>query len=110
MEWQELHANHLATLRAQAEDGLLPAIRILDTEPKLGPDTEFWFNAFKTLETERAVGFGDGPIPFTAILAFARYYGLSEFETDFLITFIRSLDVWVREQQAKNQARKSKTK
>lgn len=47
---------------------------------------EFYLSAFSELNTCRRAGFGLGPIPWTAIIAFAEQY---ELEYDLKSTFLR---------------------
>lgn len=62
--------------------------------PTLPEELEFYYEAFHELSTERQIGMGVGPIPFLAILAYARHYDLDYEETEVLIFFIRQLDAF----------------
>ena len=53
---------------------------------------EFAFNAFCELTGERQMGMGLGPIPLTAIWAYADRHGLAEDETEELVYLIREAD------------------
>ncbi len=57
--------------------------------PDIGP-FEFYIDAFRELSTTRPSSFGVGPIPFTAIVEYARIYEVEDFD-DF-IYFIRLMD------------------
>jgi uncharacterized small protein (DUF1192 family) len=57
--------------------------------PDIGP-FEFYIDAFRELSTTRPSAFGIGPIPFTAIVEYARIYEVEDFD-DF-IYFIRLMD------------------
>lgn len=83
----------------------------MEAAPQIGPGDDFWYLAFSILGSERPPAFsGVAQIPFSAILKFAEYYDLSEFETDFLIEFIRGVDEWHIARILKKQASQSKTK
>lgn len=51
---------------------------------------EFYIEAFRELSTTRSSAFGIGPIPFTAIVEYAKIYEVDDFD-DFMY-FIRSMD------------------
>lgn len=46
--------------------------------PPLPPDYLYVYGAFSDLSADRDIGFGCGPIPFTAIDAYARRYGIAD--------------------------------
>lgn len=53
------------------------------TPPEIPEEARFAYSAFNELASDRAVGMGIGPIPFTAIDAYAWRYGIvdtDEFE------------------------------
>lgn len=54
-------------------------IKEADREPEIGP-LEFYLEAFKELSSCRSVGFGIGPIPFTAIAEYSRLYDVGDFD------------------------------
>lgn len=70
-----------------------------DLEPNLGP-FEFYIDAFKEVSTCRPVGMGAAPIPFTAIVEYARIYKIDEFEEFKYI--IRRLDKVLLEKDDSN--------
>jgi hypothetical protein len=51
--------------------------------------------------SERQVGFGEGPIPTTAILNYAKHYDMNGEEEADLLFFVRRLDNAYLEHQAK---------
>jgi hypothetical protein len=61
---------------------------------------ELFFTAYQELETERPIGFGVGPIPFTAILKYVEFYELPKEQADDLLYYIRELDTHFIRQQA----------
>lgn len=68
------------------------------------PDIQYfaWYvEAFRELSTTRQVGFGSGPIPFTAIAEYSRLYDVEDFE-EFLY-LIRVMDYKFLELEAKKQ-------
>lgn len=61
--------------------------------PELSDDLLFAYRAFYELTTDRAVGFAVGPIPFAAIDAYARRYGVDDRdEFDRLRDLVRAAD------------------
>lgn len=72
--------------------------------PDLLTGLELFFEAFIELNTCRMVGWGPGPIPFTAIADYAAFLGLTVEETEDLFYHVRKMD----EAFLKWNARKSK--
>ena len=65
---------------------------------------EFYFTAFKELNSCRDVGMGLSPIPFTAIVDYARIYDVGEFEE--FLELIRMMDEQFLDLQATEQEKK----
>ena len=61
--------------------------------PTLNEGMDFYIDAFYELGSERSIGFGEGPIPITAILRYAKHYDMTEEEESDLIFFIQALDI-----------------
>ena len=87
--------------------------RIADTT--LLPGAEVYYLAFRELSTCRAFGFGVGPIPWTAIVAWADDAGYDPEQREALQYVVREMDsVYLehlekkREQERKSQDAKSK--
>lgn len=61
--------------------------------PELPQECEFVYAAFHELKTDRSGGFSYGPIPWTAIDAYARRFGIDDLEEfeDFVF-LIRAMD------------------
>jgi len=80
-------------------------------QPLLPLYLQFFVDAFWELNSCRAMGMGEGPIPFTAILQYSQFY-----ECDFqlaqdLILFIREMDdIYLKKQAKKAKAKAAKTK
>lgn len=61
--------------------------------PEILPECEFALEAFHELKTDRQGGFIYGPIPWTAIDAYARRYGITDTEEfDDFVLMIRAMD------------------
>lgn len=86
-----------------AESGKAPP-GYLD-RPAVEPESEFAWDAFWALSSDRASGFGEGPIPFTAIESFARRYRIDDLdEFDDLASMVRALDGEYLRMREKQQA------
>lgn len=63
------------------------------TRPVLGEGLAFYWGAFLELSSCRPLGFGAvGPIPWTAIRAFAHDRELDDEDADYFVAMIRALD------------------
>jgi len=60
--------------------------------PVLHPGLELYWTAFHELNTCRSYGFTPGPIPFTAIMDYARAHEFSEDQTETLFHHVRVMD------------------
>lgn len=60
--------------------------------PELSAGLEWYLEAWQELSHDRQIGFGLGPIPGSAIRAFAEYHRLDDTERDDLMHLIRRLD------------------
>lgn len=57
------------------------------------PIADYYWQAFQTLSSARQIGMGQGPIPFPAIVQFARVYGISDMdEFEALREIVAALD------------------
>jgi hypothetical protein len=79
---------------------------IADLETRVRPDNHllFHWSAFADLSTDRQVGFGIGPIPGSAIRAYAQWYGIDDAdEYERFKSLIRTMDreflTWRAEQK-----------
>jgi hypothetical protein len=52
----------------------------LDARPEVSDHLGFVWSAFWELGSDRAIGFAAGPIPFTAIDAYAARYGIDDID------------------------------
>ncbi len=69
-----------------------PLPKALADAPELLPGLDLYYYAFVDLSTCRSMGFGPGPIPWTAISEYARARGLEREQTDDLFYHIPLLD------------------
>jgi hypothetical protein len=60
--------------------------------PTLDAGMDFFISAFFELSTERQLGFGEGPIPISAIHAYCRHYEMDDDEEHEFVSCIRALD------------------
>ena len=69
----------------------------------------FWIDAWRELYSCRQIGSGLGPIPFTAIVEYAKVYEIEDFE-EFLF-MIRIMDnTYLNLREKKNDGRRNKNK
>lgn len=83
----------------------------LKNAPELPLDLQFYFEAFCELNSCRSVGFAPGPIPITAIFAYAEHYGVTGFEEQDLIYYVQVLDrkfLEFADKKSKQQTKSSK--
>lgn len=69
---------------------------------------EFYYQAFLELSFDRQVGFGEGRIPTSSILAYSRHFELNSEEEDGLLYFVRELDNAYLTERAKQDEKKKK--
>jgi hypothetical protein len=79
--------------------------------PELPQHLEWYITAFYDLTNDRQSGFGEGPIPITSVLTYAKYYELDSYEVDDLWFFIRQLDAaYLKYVEKKNKPKTEKKK
>lgn len=62
---------------------------------------ELFFTAFWDLNSERQMGWGVGPIPFTSILEYADRHGIYGEQLDDLVFYVKAMDSAYLEREAK---------
>lgn len=60
--------------------------------PELDPSLRIYSRAFKQLSSCRQLGMGIGPIPWTAVVEYAKIYQLSQEQTDALHFHVERMD------------------
>jgi len=75
-------------------------------KPELTDREEWFFEAFFELNTTRSLGFGIGPIPWTALLAYSQEMGLCDDEFDEFRYLITALDTEYREIIEQDESKK----
>lgn len=94
----------------QARRNRQPIPKAIREKPTLLPGLGYIYDAFIELSTCRSVGFGEGAIPWTAIIEFARHEGLDDPDDfDYFHGLIRALDETYLEHQSKQAGRKNKS-
>lgn len=79
--------------------------------PAIEPDSEFTYQAFELLKRDRpATMGGEGYIPFTAIVKFAKFYELDQYHSDQLVYLITTLDAHELNLRAAKRARENAKK
>lgn len=76
----------------------------VEAGPKLNETSLFYLECFHTLSTERPIGFVEGAIPNSAIIAEAERLGLDLVETDVFEYVLRAVDAsYIKRQTAKQK-------
>ncbi len=75
----------------------------VNDEPPVGEFDRFFLTAFELLDTCRTSGFGDGPIPWTAVREFCKSRELDRMMTNTVEAVILRLDKAVMAWRAKNR-------
>lgn len=70
----------------------LPIPKKLQNSPSLESGMELYYQAFLDLNSCRQVGMGEGPIPWTAIAYYCRFFEMDEETTDDVMYMVRGLD------------------
>ena len=76
----------------QARLNRVPPPKWLMDAPVLRPGLELYYYAFWELDTCRSIGMSLGPIPWTAVQAYAKANGYDEDTTDRLLILVRYMD------------------
>lgn len=109
LRWQHKHGADLPLWRKLIEQGDEPPQAYHD-QPDVLPISDFAWQAFTDLSSERGIGMGLGPIPFGAIVRYADLYGLSVDEFDGLRLIIGEVDGFYLAQQSSKSDRDPKVR
>jgi hypothetical protein len=78
---------------AEARGGDVPPLPFLETQVDREPHLAFEWEAFGELSTDRSIGFGRGPIPWSAIDRYAGRHGIDDpDEHARFVRLIRAMD------------------
>lgn len=83
-----------------------PLPQSIENAPELWLGNELFYCAFMDLNSERHVGFGEGPIPWSSVLHWCREYHIIGLQREDMHYHINKLDTAYLEHRAK-QAKKS---
>lgn len=75
----------------QIERGIEPPAWFFE-QPEIDPHLHFHWEAFGELSTERQIGMGIGPIPWSAIKAYAEEFGIVGDEFESFLHIMRAMD------------------
>jgi hypothetical protein len=75
----------------QIERGLEPPAQFYE-RPEIFPYNQFYWEAFWDLSTERQIGMAAGPIPRSAIIAYAQEYDIVGDDFDLFYRMLRTMD------------------
>ena len=96
--WQAKHEKDLPKLLLlKQEKGI--AIPILDNAPKLTNGLQFYLEAFRSLRSDRQIGMGIGPIPWSAIERYATRHNLDNDELETFERHMRAMENALFEQE-----------
>lgn len=77
----------------------------MQNRPKLGMGLELYMDAFLELDTDRDIGFGLGPIPWSSMHTYALAHGLDGEEYHNFMFLVRQLDsAYIKHRQSKEAA------
>ena len=62
-------------------------------KPELTPGLEFYWRAFWELSTDRGVGMGEGPLPWTAMDRYGLRYDLYDEDFDRFVLVMKGMDL-----------------
>ncbi len=88
------------TIIEQCIRNKMPLPKKIENAPALDIGLELFYIGFMDLTTCRSVGFGEGPIPWTAKLAYANELELEGDQRDDLFYYIGELDTTYMEHRA----------
>lgn len=86
----------------------LPLPDKIQNAPELRPGLELYLRAYYELDSCRAIGMGEGPIPWTALDQWAGRLGLDEEERGDLFYLVRRLDNAYLEHVSKKRSKGGK--
>ena len=87
----------------------LPLPKRIQNAPELHFGLELYYGAFIDLSTCRAVGFAEGPIPWTVLQDYCLAMEIEDEQKEDLFFYVRALDNAYLEHQAKKINRGSKS-
>lgn len=77
--------------------------------PDLNPGLDYYLEVYLDLCSDKDVGFGEGPIPWTSLDKYARRYNIEGEEFERLVQLIRIVDselLKTKQKKAKREAKK----
>lgn len=83
------------------------ALNSIPPPPEFKPWMEYYISAFWSLSSCRSIGFGEGPIPWTAVREYGKMLRLGDDDFAELSEVIGALDreyLTIRSEQSKNQS------
>ena len=99
---------HEAKIVEQAQKLRMPLPDAIKNKPRLRPGLEVYYMAFWECSTDRQLGMAEGPIPWTAINAWAIRHGfVGAEEFDRLVRIIKMMDVAYIEHRTKDVKKKA---
>lgn len=105
MLWQMEHGEHEKTIVEQCRINKMPLPDFLKDKPEIKFGLEFYWKAFWELSTCRAIGMGEGPIPWGAMNDYAERHGIYGDEFDRFVLIIKGMDAAYLEHRHKMQKR-----
>lgn len=100
LDWSEEASEPLRQMRIRDRAPYPSEQEILDRRPALDESAAIGLRAWRACSSCRAIGWGMGPIPQTAIDAWCDRYGLDLIAADYLSDAIRYVDNVILERQA----------
>lgn len=92
MLWHMEHGEHEDLIREQMRINRMKAPDWIENKPDLLIGLEFYWKAFWELSTCRQFGYGEGPIPWLAMMQYARQYEIIGEEFDRFVLVLKFMD------------------
>ena len=92
MLWNLEHGAHEDTVRELARVNQMPLPDWLEHKPEITFGLQFYWKAFWELSTCRAIGMGEGPIPWTAMHEYAQRYDVLGDDFDRFVLVVKAVD------------------
>lgn len=92
LEWRGKYGKTAEFVAKQAMRCGDPVPDFILNAPELQPELNLFIDAYADLATERQIGFGFAPIPWSKVVQYAEVYGYSNEQRERLLYHVRAID------------------